>query len=633
MRRGLTVRMVVADVLLITVVGATFAFLLLAIAELRDSARLSRHARDELIAADAIEKVVVDLETGVRGYVITGEATFLDPFNQARAVFPAQARKLENFTRDNPDEYGRARQILRDITLYVEDYATPLVTARERDEAWPHSVRTTDEGKRRVDALRAQLDGLRAAERARVATRQEQADTAARRATVGAAAGLVGSIIVVLLLTGYLNRVVVRPVRQAAGMAGRLAGGDLQARLPETGAGEVGELESAFNKMGSSLATSRDELAHLLEEQAALRRVATLVARGIRPLDIFSAVAEEIGRLFAADAAGAARFEEDGTSVVVVGSMGDILVPVGTRTELHDYLAAAAVWRTGRPAQVDEDAWRTVSDPTADTLRQLGIRSMVASPITVEGRMWGVVTMMKKGEPFPPDIADRMADFTELVATAVGNAEGRAQLAASRTRIVAAADEARRRIERDLHDGTQQRLVSLGLKLRLAQSAAPPNAAELRSEVGRVADELNEVVDDLREISRGIHPAILTEGGLGPALRTLARRAAIAVELDVSTVARLPEAIEVAAYYVVSEALTNTTKHAFASVVRVSGEERDGTFLLSIQDDGVGGADPARGSGLIGLRDRAEALGGSIEVSSPPGEGTRIVVELPLRLE
>jgi signal transduction histidine kinase len=255
----------------------------------------------------------------------------------------------------------------------------------------------------------------------------------------------------------------------------------------------------------------------------------------------------------------------------------------------------------------------------------------VASPIIVDGRGWGAVTVLTRRSQFPPDTADRMADFTELVATAVGNAETRAQLAASRTRIVAAADETRRRIERDLHDGTQQRLVSLGLELRLAQYAVPPEAPELGTDIGRVADELNEVVEDLREVSRGIHPAILSEGGVGPALRTLARRAAVPVELDVATVTRVPQPIEVAAYYVVSEALTNTTRHASASVVQVAARVADGRHL-SIRDDGVGGADPAHGSGLIGLRDRAEALGGSIDVSSPPGGGPLILVELPLRL-
>jgi signal transduction histidine kinase len=257
---------------------------------------------------------------------------------------------------------------------------------------------------------------------------------------------------------------------------------------------------------------------------------------------------------------------------------------------------------------------------------------MVASPIIVEGRLWGVVNVLTSRGPFPSGTADRLAHFTELVATAVGNAESRAELAASRARIVAASDEARRRIERDLHDGTQQRLVSLGLGLRLAQSLVPAELPELATELDRAADELNGVVEDLREIARGIHPVILSQGGLGPALRTLARRAAIAVELDVAAIARLPEPIEVGAYYVVSEALTNATKHAHASVMRVSVEQRDNRLHISIRDDGVGGLDPARGSRLIDLRDRAEALGGSIEVISRPGEGTLILIQFPLRL-
>jgi signal transduction histidine kinase len=384
----------------------------------------------------------------------------------------------------------------------------------------------------------------------------------------------------------------------------------------------------------AALEASRDELARLLEEQAALRRVATLVARGIDPAEVFSAVAEEIRRLLDADHAGIGRFEPDGTAVVVVGGVGDdpITLPAGTRVELRDYLPPAAVWRTGRPARADQDQWSSVPDPVADGLRTLGIRSVVASPIIVEGRLWGVVTVLTTRRPFPPDTADRLADFTELVATAVGNAESRAELTASRARIVAAADQTRRRIERDLHDGTQQRLVSLGLELRLAQVIVPAELPGLEAEIGRVAGELNGVVEDLREIARGIHPVILSEGGLGPALRTLARRASIAVELDLAAIGRLPEPVEVAAYYVVSEALTNATRHAHASVVCVAAEERGDSLRLSIRDDGAGDADPARGSGLIGLRDRAEALGGSLEVSSPPGEGTLILVLLPLRL-
>ena len=270
----------------------------------------------------------------------------------------------------------------------------------------------------------------------------------------------------------------------------------------------------------AALETSRDELARLLAEQAALRRVATLVARGIDPDEIFSAVAEEIRQLLAADTAAVARYEEDGTSVMIVGGARPALVnfQVGTRVKLRDYLDMATVWRTGRAARVDEDAWSSVSDPDAEALRELGIRSIVASPVIVEGRLWGVMTASSRLGPFPPDAPDRMADFTELIATAVANAESRAELSASRARIVAAADETRRRIERDLHDGTQQRLVSLGLELRVAQSLVPAGLAEIDTEIGRVADELGGVVEDLREIARGIHPAVLSEGGLGPGL-------------------------------------------------------------------------------------------------------------------
>jgi signal transduction histidine kinase len=625
--------MVVAGTLLAVVVGTTFAFLLLAIDQLRESAQLTRRASDELIAADGMEQVVIDLETGVRGYVITGEERFLQPWSDARDAFPAQARTLESLASDNPGEAEQARRIIQDIELYIQQYGTPLVGAVAQHDPSAHSIDTTEDGKQRVDTLRVELDSLRAAEHARVTTRQDHADLVARRAIIGGVAGLAGSILLVVLFAGYLTRVIVRPVRRAAGMAGRLARGDLEARLPETSADEIGELERAFNVMGGSLESSRDELTRLLAEQAALRRVATLVARGIAPDEIFSAVAEEIRRLLDADDAGVGRFEADGTMALVVAAAGDDprKAPGGTRVELQEYLAPAIVWRTGRAARVDEDQWSSMSDPVADGLRALGIRSMAASPIVVEGRLWGVVTVLTKRAPFPDGTAERMADFTELVATAVGNAESRAQLAASRTRIVAAADETRRRIERDLPDGTQQRLVSLGLELRLAQSKVPAESAELETDIGRVADELNGVVDDLREIARGIHPAILSEGGLGPALRTLARRAAIAVELETGTIGRLPEPIEVAAYYVVSEALTNATKHAYASVVRVAVEQRDGILHLSIRDDGAGGADPAGGSGLIGLRDRAEALGGSIEIGSPVGKGTLIVVELPLR--
>jgi signal transduction histidine kinase len=289
-------------------------------------------------------------------------------------------------------------------------------------------------------------------------------------------------------------------------------------------------------------------------------------------------------------------------------------------------MASAEVYRTGRATRVD-------AMDIAPVGRELGVVSSVAAPIVVEGHLWGAVSLGSTDEQIPPDAEERLMKFTELVATAIANAEGKSELAASRRRIVAASDGARRRIERDLHDGTQQRLVSLGLALRAAEASVSPEREDLREELSRVAQGLTEAVEDLQEISRGIHPAILTKGGLAPALQTLAHRSPIPVDLDITMDVRLPEPIEVAAYFVASEALANAAKHSQASRIDLSLGVSDGDLVLSVRDDGVGGADTARGSGLVGLRDRVEALGGSIRVASRSGEGTKITAELPLELE
>ncbi|HEY3717507.1 MAG TPA: PAS domain S-box protein [Jatrophihabitantaceae bacterium] len=377
---------------------------------------------------------------------------------------------------------------------------------------------------------------------------------------------------------------------------------------------------------------AESELRRLVAEQAALRRVATLVAQGVQPGEIFSAVSEEVSRLFGSDAA-VLRFEQDPLGITFVGISTDLAVPIGARWEFRDGMASAEAYRTGQPARVDSMDWSSGSGPVAATARRLGTVSTVVSPIVVEGGRWGAMSVSSTDQLLPLDTEERLDKFTGLVATAIANADGRSELAASRMRIVAASDEARRRIERDLHDGTQQRLVSLGLAIRLAEAYVPPGQSELRGELSRIAVGLAEAIEDLQEISRGIHPAILSDSGLGPALRTLARRSAIPVELDLATDTRLPEQIEVAAYFVASEALANAAKHAHASSIEVSLAPADGSVLLSIRDDGVGGADPARGSGLVGLTDRVDALGGSIRIDSRPAGGTHITAELPLEPE
>jgi signal transduction histidine kinase len=375
---------------------------------------------------------------------------------------------------------------------------------------------------------------------------------------------------------------------------------------------------------------SGDDLRLLLEEQAALRRVATLVARGTPPEDVFAAVVEEVGRLLPVDLASMCRYESDGMLTwVAAWGRAEKHFPVGSRRKLGGKNLGTMVLETGRSARIDHYAdWS--SGPIGVAVREAGINSSLATPIMVEGRIWGVIAAGSSlKQPLPADTEARLASFTELVATAIANAESRAALAASRARIVAAADEERRRIERDLHDGTQQRLVSLMLELRAA-AAEPCEMGQLREQLARTELGLGGVLEELREISRGIHPAALSQSGLTPALRALARRSAVPVDLDLRAEWRLPEPVEVAAYYVVSEALTNAAKHAHASVVRVELDAHDSIVQLAISDDGVGGADPEQGSGLVGLSDRIEALGGTLEVTSPAGSGTTLLIEMPV---
>jgi signal transduction histidine kinase len=249
-------------------------------------------------------------------------------------------------------------------------------------------------------------------------------------------------------------------------------------------------------------------------------------------------------------------------------------------------------------------------------------------PILVDGRLWGMIAAGSGEGPLPDGTEERMTEFTELVAAAVANAQNRAELLASRARIVAASDEARRRIGRDLHEGVQQRLLTLALRLRLAAGLHEDD--EIRPAIADVAEELMSVIDELREISRGIHPAILSRSGLQPALRALGRRAGVPVDLNVRIAGRLPPPVEVGAYHVVSEMLTNAAKHARASVVEVDAESSGGTLRVRVRDDGAGGADPRRGSGLVGLKDRIEALGGTFSLRSPAGGGTTVSCELPV---
>ena len=371
---------------------------------------------------------------------------------------------------------------------------------------------------------------------------------------------------------------------------------------------------------------ARAEIERLAEEQAALRRVATLVARGAETEEVFAAVAEEIGQVLDAEVACIVRYEADATGTVVA-TWGDARFwPVGSNWALEGVAARVShTRRTARMDGYDQDAGEITA-----MARRIGGRSRIGAPIIIDDQLWGAALVLNFGsDPLPAAAEGRIANFADLITTAMSNAQTRSELIASRARVVAAADETRRRLERDLHDGIQQRLVWLALKARTIEMMRPRPVDEVRDELSLLAEGLGTALDELREVSHGIHPAILSEAGLGPALKGLARRSAVPVALELNLGPRLAERVEAAAYYIASEAVANVAKHARASVIDMRADGRNGALTLSIRDDGIGGADPGRGSGIIGLKDRAEALGGTILVLSPPGRGTTLQVRLP----
>jgi signal transduction histidine kinase len=406
-----------------------------------------------------------------------------------------------------------------------------------------------------------------------------------------------------------------------------LAGSTLEHPLP---ADTEARLASFTELVATAIADgeSRSALDLLANEQAALRRVAMLVAEGIPHEELFAAVAQEIGQLLPVDFVHMGRYEP-GEGVEVIASWGSTSAEfrVGTRWKLGGQNLTTIVYETGRSGRIG--SYSEGSGPLGVTGRELGLRSSVGTPILVEGRVWGIVTAGSTSGQTLPGSEERLASFTELVATAIANADSRAALAASRARIVAAADESRRRIERDLHAGAQRRLVHAVVALKLAQQALSdgnPGAGQFAAEALQHAEQAN---FELRELAHGILPAALTRGGLRAGIDGLVSRISVPVTVDVS-VERLPAGVEATAFFVVSEALTNVVRHARASSAEVSARLDRGRLRVEICDDGVGGARSGDGTGLGGLEDRVAALAGTLVVESPRGGGTRVCALLPV---
>jgi signal transduction histidine kinase len=376
---------------------------------------------------------------------------------------------------------------------------------------------------------------------------------------------------------------------------------------------------------------SEQALEELVREHAALRRVATLVAREPSPSEVFAAVTRETGELLGAQRTTLLRVDTPERAVVMAGWSRDASVrpvPAGHSAAIDGRGILSRMLRDPCPVRIED--FDAVGGVVAALMRELGMRSAAAGPIVLGGRLWGALTATwPAGSVMPDGAEDRVAAFAELLSHAIANAQTRQELAASRARLVAAADESRRRIERDLHDGAQQRLVAAALELTVLDRRLERDPAGARTVLARARDHLEGGLQDLRDLARGIHPAVLTDRGLGAALEALSRRAPVPVDLRVDVPARLDPAIEAAAYFLVSEALTNVAKYAQATTVGVDLASSGGDLMVSIVDDGAGGASPDRGSGLRGLIDRVQAIGGDLEITSPGGEGTRLRARLP----
>jgi PAS domain S-box-containing protein len=381
----------------------------------------------------------------------------------------------------------------------------------------------------------------------------------------------------------------------------------------------------------AALAASEARTRALANEQAALRRVATLVAQGVSPNELFSAVAHEVAGIIDIPVVAVCRYEA-GATFTILGIAGETTFTVGSRWPVGNDGIATTILETVRPSRRDD--YSAMAGDLGEALREDGVVSTVGVPIVVEGTVWGfMIAAAKRGRPIPGDTESRLARFTELLATAISNAESREAVIVSRARIVTAADEAKRRIERNLHDGAQQRLLALGLDVQALRDAIPVDQQDTRIGLEAVRQDLEAVLEDVRELSHGLHPALLAQAGLERSLRSLARRSPVPVKLDVTVSERPSESSETAVYYVVSEALTNAAKHAQASEITVQIKASGSHIRATIKDNGIGGAEASAGSGLVGLIDRVDALGGRFALDSPPGCGTTISVEMPLTAE
>jgi signal transduction histidine kinase len=585
---ALTRRTVVASALLALIVGAAFAILLVSNGRERHSTQLAQHSQRVLASADRLQRLVLDVEASQRGFSLTRNRAAFTRWDGARRAIPGASAALVRMTAV-PAHHGAALDVARATDAYLRGFSVPLVRRAQRSVAAARRAVPTDTMRRAEADLAGRFGRFSSTEQRFVAAREQRARSDVQTAKTAAIVGLAASVVLIVLFGAYVARAIVAPARR-------------------------------------SLEASNDELRQLADEQAALRRVATLVAQGAPSDQLLSSVVREVDHVLGASSTRLARYD-GGEVTVVISSGADDQIPVGAAWPIDGDHIAGRVYRTGRTAR--RDSSDGVTGYLGSELRKMGVRAAIGAPIVVDGHLWGTMVPYWIDHDPPPDIEQRLSQFTDLIATAIANTASRSELTASRARVVASADEARRRIERDLHDGAQQRLVHTVITLKMARRAIGEDGGTATPLVDEALEQAEGATAALRELVHGILPASLDRGGLRAGINTLVARAPIPVSIAV-TEERLPPAVEATGYFVVAEALTNVIKHADAGQAWVRAELGDGVLTLEVRDDGRGGASLDGSSGLVGLQDRLAALNGELELTSPAGGGTVVAATIPV---
>ncbi|MEU0556525.1 GAF domain-containing protein [Dactylosporangium sp. NPDC006015] len=578
-------------------------------------------------AVTALALLVTDAEAARCGLAATGDQLFRTRLASSLDVIPRRERELQRSVTHDPVKVMLLRQINLYLNEYLSNYLAPaLATSRSGGPATVSNAIMLA-ARRHADLIGSRLDRLLELVNRSTVRARARAET---HSNMGILAGVVLPLfsLVALVLMRRHATAVAGSVRNLEAAAVKIADGELTIRVPEDGPAETSRFQHAFNNMVSALAQHRHTLNEKIAEQSALRSAGTPAAGVQTPQAVFDAVTEQAGILFRTDLADLLHVDPDGTaSVVATWSHAQWDLPADEQVRLEPEGMAAQVLRSGRAVRLTHPG---TPAPAWQRPARFGLQAAIGVPVIAAGRAWGVLRLMsRRPETLPETVTSRATPFTDLVAVAVADHQARTDSAEARTRIMFAADETRRTIERKLHDGPQQRLTASLWALQTLDAQIPANLTELHAQVSMLTARMSTALDDLATIARDVHPAILSQRGLPSAIRSLARRTPVPVETTLDLPARPDEQVEIGMYHMVAEALALANNHPHTTLVNIEASVRSGRLLLHIEMNGMRTGDVASGPELVRIRDRVEALGGAMTLESSPERDIRLFIDVP----